>query len=98
MVVEVTEILILGAGKLLPEKLARVLPCYAFLGEDAVSEQRGEGRWAAAKSVICSSQRQYEGVAVLANDPRSQGHFRGSLGAPLKLVDSITSTFVGCSK
>ena len=52
--VQVSKILVLGAGELLPEKLSRVLPGRALLGGDAVSKQRREDGWTTAESVVFS--------------------------------------------
>jgi len=63
MLVEVAQVLVLGADELLAEQLARVLPGGALLGEDAVSEEgRKDGR-AAAEAIVLEVGRE-EGLHV----------------------------------
>lgn len=52
MLVEIAEILILRADELLSKQLPRMLPGSAFLGEDAISQQRCKDGRTTAKTIV----------------------------------------------
>jgi hypothetical protein len=52
VLVEVAQVLILGADELLPEQFPRALPCGTLLGENAISQQRRKDARTATESVV----------------------------------------------
>jgi len=55
MFAKLIEVLILRTDKLFSQKLSRVLPGCAFLGEDTLAQERSEDYWTNTEPIIFAS-------------------------------------------